>query len=101
MDKSYCIPLQGRHAMVTGGGRGIGAAVARARLPKARMSRCGRRLHVVREFAAASPDRVHAVGADVANPEEVAAAFTAARDRFGPLSILVNNAGQVRRAPLS
>lgn len=100
MNKPDCIPLQGRHAMVTGGGRGIGAAVARALMAEgANVTVLGRRLDVVREFAAASPDRVHAVGADVANPEEVAAAFTAARDRFGPLSILVNNAGQAASAP--
>lgn len=100
MNRTDSKPLQGRHALVTGGGRGIGAAVARALLAEgANVTVLGRRLEVVQDFAVAAPDRVHAVGADVADADQVAAAFAVARHRFGPLGILVNNAGQAASAP--
>jgi NAD(P)-dependent dehydrogenase (short-subunit alcohol dehydrogenase family) len=43
---------------------------------------------------------MHAVCADVADAGQVAAAFTDASTRFGPVSILINNAGQASSAPL-
>ncbi|ODU09815.1 MAG: 3-hydroxyacyl-CoA dehydrogenase [Rubrivivax sp. SCN 71-131] len=92
--------LHGRHALVTGGGSGIGAAVARALLAEgARVTVLGRRHEVVQRLAAESPDRLHAVAADVADVAQVAAAFESARGRFGPLAVLVNNAGQAASAP--
>jgi len=92
--------LQDHHALVTGGGQGIGAAVALALLAAgARVTVLGRRLDVVQDFAERAPDRLHAVSADVADADQVAAAFADARRRFGPLAILVNNAGQAGSAP--
>ena len=92
--------LQGRHALVTGGGRGIGAAIARQLLAQgAHVTVLGRRLDVVQALAAELPERLHAVSADVADADQVAAAFASARSRFGPLSILINNAGQAASAP--
>ena len=86
--------------MVTGGGRGIGATVARALLDEgASVSIIGRRLDVLQAFAASAPDRVHPACADITDPEAVSAAFGAARERFGPFGILVNNAGQASSAP--
>lgn len=100
MNQTESKPLQGRHALVTGGGRGIGAAVAGVLLAEgANVTVLGRRLEVVQDFAANAPDRMHAVGADVADAEQVAAAFAEARHRFGPLGILINNAGQAASAP--
>lgn len=90
----------GGHAVVTGGGRGIGAAVAR-RLAADGLSVTvlGRRLDVVQALAAEDPQRFHAVAADVADPDQVERALAGARDRFGPITVLVNNAGQAESAP--
>jgi len=95
------LSLQGRHALVTGGGRGIGAAIARQLLAAgATVTVLGRRLDVVQALAAEQPERLHAVSADVSDAAQVAAAFASARERFGPLAILINNAGQAGSAPL-
>lgn len=89
-----------RHALVTGGGRGIGAAVARALVKRGlRVTVLGRKLDVVQALAAEAPDRLHAVAADVSDAAQVAAAFADAQARFGPVDILVNNAGQAETAP--
>ena len=70
-------------ALVTGGTRGIGAAVADALRERgwnvATLSRNGGDLQ-----------------ADVSDPEAVEAAFVETRERFGPVHVLVNNAGQRR-----
>ena len=78
--------LEGRHAIVTGGGTGIGAAIAEAlEAEGATVSRVGRR-----------PEKLGANGfaADVTDRAQVEAAFAAARAAHGPISILVNNAGE-------
>jgi 3-oxoacyl-[acyl-carrier protein] reductase len=96
--------LEGRRAIVTGGGQGIGAAVA------AVFSAHGAAV-VVADVDAASAQRsaaaLRAGGAaaaaarlDVRDPDEVAAAVALCRDRFGGLDILVNNAGITRDATL-
>jgi len=90
----------GRHALVTGGGSGIGAAVARALVARGmRVTVLGRRIAVVQMLADAQPERIHAVAADVANAEQVAVAVASAHARFGPIDVLVNNAGQALSAP--
>lgn len=92
--------LAGHHALVTGGGSGIGAAVALALADAgARVTVLGRRAGPVDALAAQRPDRFHAVTADVADAAQVATAFAQARERFGPIAILVNNAGQAHSAP--
>ena len=92
--------LQGRHALVTGGSRGIGAAIARQLLAAgAVVTVLGRQRDGVQALAAEEPQRLHAVSADVSDAAQVAAAFASARERFGPVAILVNNAGQASSAP--
>lgn len=92
--------LAGRHALVTGGGRGIGAAVVRRLAAEGlRVTLLGRRLDVVQALADEAPDRLHAVAADVADAGNVAAALARAHERFGPVAVLVNNAGQAESAP--
>lgn len=92
--------LQNRHALVTGGGQGIGAAIARLLVAQgANVTVLGRKLETVQVLAAEQPECLHAVSADVSDPEQVQAAFAQARQRFGPISILVNNAGQASSAP--
>ena len=90
------------HALVTGGGRGIGAAIARRLAASGcRVTVLGRRLDGVRALADEDPSTFHAVAADVAEPAQVAGAFAQARERFGPLTVLVNNAGQAESAPFA
>lgn len=94
--------LEGRHAFVTGGGRGIGAAVARALLMHgARVTVCGRDVDMLLKTAGELDQfgQVGHVGADIEAAESVMHAFDQARSRFGPVDILVNNAGQAQSAP--
>jgi NAD(P)-dependent dehydrogenase (short-subunit alcohol dehydrogenase family) len=88
------------HVFITGGGTGIGLATARALASTgARFTLVGRDGARV-EGAAEEFENAQGVSCDVANEESVAAAFTAARDRYGPIDILINNAGITPSAPL-
>lgn len=99
-------PLAGRHALVTGAGQGIGAAIATAlgRLG-ADLTLVGRTLDrleaVAAEIAAACGGAPRAVAADVTDARALAAAFDRARQAARPISILVNNAGAADSAPFS
>ena len=85
--------LAGRHAIVTGGGTGIGAAIAAAlEAEGAAVSRIGRRSEKL---------GLNGVAADVTDRAQVDAAFAAARKANGPVSILVNNAGAARGVPFA
>ena len=87
--------LAGKHAVVTGGGRGIGAAVA-AELGRlgATLSLLGRNGEQLQGYADSFPGGAAAVQCDVADEQSVHQAFAAARERFGDPYVLVNNAGQ-------
>lgn len=91
--------LAGRHAVITGGGRGIGAAIA-ARLAAegVRLSLLGRH-RVTLAARAASLSEARAIVCDVSDEAAVCAAFTEAERAFGPVTILVNNAGAAESAP--
>lgn len=95
--------LRGRHAIVTGGGRGIGAAIA-TELARhgARVTLMGRDVVGLKRHAEAlSRDfgtEAAAVACDVADAKLVSEAFANARARFGDAHILVNNAGQAEGA---
>jgi NAD(P)-dependent dehydrogenase (short-subunit alcohol dehydrogenase family) len=106
------------HAVVTGGGTGIGAAIARVLLNEgAKLTLVGRRLDKL-EAAAAElctsakagvldatvlppQDHIHVAAADVTDRSQVDHAFAAAREANGPISILVNNAGAAQGAPFA
>ncbi len=93
--------LPGRHALVTGGARGIGAAIARRLAADGlRLTLTGRDLPALQAFAATLPGPALALACDVSDAAQVAAAFAAARAHFGPVQVLVNNAGQAGTAPL-
>jgi 3-oxoacyl-[acyl-carrier protein] reductase len=81
-------------AVVTGGSRGIGLAIAAALVAKsARVVITGRDQAQLDVASATLGTSVHAVRADVSKPEEAARAVDAAVERFGGLDVLVNNAG--------
>jgi NAD(P)-dependent dehydrogenase (short-subunit alcohol dehydrogenase family) len=91
----YAQVLSDRHALVTGGARGIGAAVTRILVAHgAKVTMLGR---------SAAPDmagnpQLQYIQADISEPATLPKAFDAARASFGPIQILVNNAGQARSA---
>lgn len=97
-------PLVGRNAVITGGGRGIGAAVTR------RLAEAGATvLACSRDASAASEligqlnergDRAFATACDVTSPDSVAAMAEYAGETLGHVDILVNNAGRAHSAPL-
>ena len=87
--------LQGRHALVTGGGRGIGAAIAKALAAEgARITLLGRNEEPLAETAIAISGHTVTVAADVTDPAQVERAFRQAREAAGEVDILVNNAGR-------
>ena len=93
--------LSGRHALVTGASRGIGAAIAAGLAADgARVSLLGRDAARLDQLATelGGPDRAVPVIADVTNAASVSEAFATARRRLGAVHILVNNAGQAASA---
>jgi len=91
--------LGGRHAVVTGAGRGIGAAIASALAAEgAKVTLIGRDLAPLRQRAAVLPT-ARPLSCDVTSEVAVARAFAEASDAFGPVAVLVNNAGAAESAP--
>jgi len=87
--------LDGRHALITGAGRGIGAAIARALAAEgARVTLLARTAKQLADTAQSIPGGAATVTADVTDPEQVGRALLEARSAAGEIHILVNNAGK-------
>ena len=93
--------LTGRHALVTGAARGIGAEIARTLAAEgATLTLLGRDREALQRVADSLAGSGHGVvAADVASPQAVQAAFAEARAARGPVAVLVNNAGAAESAP--
>ncbi len=92
--------LSNRHALVTGGGTGIGAAIARALAADgAVVSLAGRREAPLQQTAAGLRKAI-AVTADVTREADCAAMVEAARAAHGPIDIVVANAGMAESMPV-
>jgi NAD(P)-dependent dehydrogenase (short-subunit alcohol dehydrogenase family) len=90
--------LSGKHAVVTGGARGIGAAVTRALVAYgANVTMLGRSPKPASDLA--DDPHLHYAQGNVCEPENLSRAFDSARATFGSIHILVNNAGQGVSSP--
>jgi NAD(P)-dependent dehydrogenase (short-subunit alcohol dehydrogenase family) len=86
--------IEGRTAIVTGAGSGLGAATARMiTAAQGSVVVLDRNESAARNVAAELGERALAVGADVSDPAQMAAAVEAAKAKFGAVHILVNCAG--------
>jgi len=98
------VQLQGKAAIVTGGGRGIGRAIALAFAREgAAVAVAARSADEVAETAWLIEElgqRAVAIPADVRDAAQVARMVEAARAQLGPIHILVNGAGVGLRAPV-
>ncbi len=93
--------LAGRHALITGGGTGIGAAIAQALAGAgAAVSLAGRRATPLQEVAARLP-KATAIVADVTREADTVAMVEAARTAHGPIDILIANAGSAESAAIT
>lgn len=88
-----------RHALVTGGGSGVGRAVALALAETGvEVTICGRRADAL-EAVAAKHARIHGIVADVTDEKAVSALYEKAEAARGPFDIVVANAGAAESAP--
>jgi len=94
MSSDYSVVKQ-KHALVTGGARGIGEAIAKA------LAANGARVSVVSRNPASVAKQFTTATADVTDEAQLKAAFEQCRKANGPIEILVSNSGIADSAPLT
>ncbi|MEX3009869.1 SDR family NAD(P)-dependent oxidoreductase [Hoeflea sp. TYP-13] len=93
--------LSGKHAVVTGGGSGVGASIAQALAEAgATVTVSGRRRDVLDDVAKTS-DRISAMTCDVTDPDSVASLFSSVCAAHGGVDIVIANAGAAESVPFS
>jgi NAD(P)-dependent dehydrogenase (short-subunit alcohol dehydrogenase family) len=96
--------FQGRTVLVTGGSRGLGLELARLFVAEgARLVLCAREqveLTRAKDELEASGGEVLAIPCDVTDRVQVEAMVARVHERFGPVDVLVNNAGTIQVGPL-
>lgn len=97
--------LADRTAVITGGGRGIGAAIAEALTERGVRvvvsARSEEQIEATAERLSGNGAEAYAVRCDVSDPADVRALAERSRELLGPVDILINNAGFAPSAPLS
>ncbi|WP_339262737.1 SDR family oxidoreductase [Lysinibacillus sp. FSL K6-3209] len=95
--------LQGKTAIVTGGGRGLGAQIAQGFAEAgANVVLCSRKVEACEEIASQLAQlgvQTLALACDVTKPEEIAHVVSKTLETFGKIDILVNNSGASWGAP--
>ena len=94
MSSDYSI-VKGKHALVTGGARGIGEAIAKV------LAASGARVSVVSRNPSGVAGQFTTAQADVTDEAQLTAAFERCRKVNGPIEILVSNSGIADSAPLT
>lgn len=96
--------LKGKTAIITGGTRGIGFAIAKKYLENgANVAITGSRQETVEKALAKLPEyaeHVMGIWPDLCNPEDVLASFSSVKEKFKSIDILANNAGISSRTSL-
>ncbi len=93
--------MVGRTVLVTGAGRGIGRGVARRLSTEGhRVALTARSADQLAETASQCPGETLVVAADLTAPDGVEQAVGAVEQRWGPVEVLVANAGAASAAPL-
>ena len=90
--------LDGKVALVTGSASGIGAAIAQGLAAAGAQVALHGNSRPATETAAAIGGTAAAFTADLSSPDGAEALFTTARDHFGKIDLLINNAGTIHRA---
>jgi NAD(P)-dependent dehydrogenase (short-subunit alcohol dehydrogenase family) len=96
--------LKGQHILVTGAGTGIGAAISMVCAEAGgNVSLVGRRREPLAAVQASlGAERTHVVADfDVTDEAKVRVGVASAREKFGPITVLVNNAGEAPSAPFA
>jgi NAD(P)-dependent dehydrogenase (short-subunit alcohol dehydrogenase family) len=95
--------VEGKHILITGASSGLGAHMAAMLAARrARVSVTARRIERLQSLVEAIQDKggeAAAMAMDVVDQDSVSAGFDEARARFGPVEVVINNAGTAARSP--